>query len=129
MDLALLDETLDAAGEPAFRARQVWEWAARGAAGYEEMTNLPAPLRERLAEELPALAERLGAGEAGGWSAVSGIPYGWRAQEIPGARKAAVTPRIETPKARIPPTKAAGAEIARIVRSRSGGRTGVDKKE
>jgi 23S rRNA (adenine2503-C2)-methyltransferase len=53
VDLALLDETLAAAGEPAFRARQVWEWTARGAAGYEEMTNVPARLRARLAEEVP----------------------------------------------------------------------------
>ena len=26
--------------EPAFRARQVWRWAANGAQGYEEMTDL-----------------------------------------------------------------------------------------
>src|SRR4051794_32548636 len=51
MDKALLDDAL--AGEPAFRARQVWEWAARGATGYEEMTNVPAPLRARLAETVP----------------------------------------------------------------------------
>ncbi len=51
MDLALLDETL--AGEPAFRARQVWRWAATGAAAYDEMTDLPAALRERLAAEVP----------------------------------------------------------------------------
>jgi 23S rRNA (adenine2503-C2)-methyltransferase len=51
VDLALLDETL--AGEPAFRARQVWRWAATGAAAYEEMTDLPAALRERLAAEVP----------------------------------------------------------------------------
>jgi 23S rRNA (adenine2503-C2)-methyltransferase len=51
VDLALLDETL--AGEPAFRARQVWSWAARGAAGYDEMTDLPAALRARLAAEVP----------------------------------------------------------------------------
>jgi 23S rRNA (adenine2503-C2)-methyltransferase len=31
----------------------VWRWAARGAAGYDEMTDLPAPLRGRLAEEVP----------------------------------------------------------------------------
>ena len=37
------------------------------------------PLVATLASELPALAERLGAGEAQGWSAVSGVPYGWRA--------------------------------------------------
>ena len=51
VDLELLDDAL--AGEPAFRAKQVWEWAARGVAGYEEMTNLPAALRARLAEEVP----------------------------------------------------------------------------
>src|SRR3954462_13859198 len=51
MDNALLDDAL--ADEPAFRARQVWEWAARGAAGYGEMTNVPAPLRARLAETVP----------------------------------------------------------------------------
>ncbi len=53
MDLALLEQTLADAGEPAFRARQVWAWAARGASGYEEMTDLPAALRGRLAEEVP----------------------------------------------------------------------------
>jgi 23S rRNA (adenine2503-C2)-methyltransferase len=53
MDLQLLEATLAADGEPAFRARQVWQWAARGAAGYEAMTNLPQALRERLAEEVP----------------------------------------------------------------------------
>ena len=53
MDLALLDRTLADAGQPAFRAKQVWEWTARGAAGYEDMTNVPAGLRERLAEEVP----------------------------------------------------------------------------
>ena len=53
MDLELLDRTLADAGEPAFRARQAWEWTARGAAGYDEMTNLPAALRARLAEDVP----------------------------------------------------------------------------
>jgi 23S rRNA (adenine2503-C2)-methyltransferase len=53
VDLALLDEQLAAAGEPGFRSRQVWEWAARGAGSYDEMTNLPAELRRRLADALP----------------------------------------------------------------------------
>ena len=53
MNLELLEQTLADRGEPAFRARQVWEWTARGAAGYEEMTNLPKALRERLAKEVP----------------------------------------------------------------------------
>jgi 23S rRNA (adenine2503-C2)-methyltransferase len=53
MDLELLDTTLADLGQPTFRAKQVWEWTARGTAGYEEMTNLPAALRERLAERVP----------------------------------------------------------------------------
>jgi 23S rRNA (adenine2503-C2)-methyltransferase len=53
MDLKLLGEALAAAGEPSFRLGQIWEWAARGASSYEEMTNLPAGLRERLEDEVP----------------------------------------------------------------------------
>ncbi len=53
MDLQLLDDTLAARGEPALRAQQVWEWTSRGAASYEEMTNLPADLRAVLAEHVP----------------------------------------------------------------------------
>jgi 23S rRNA (adenine2503-C2)-methyltransferase len=53
MDLQLLDHTLADRGEPSFRARQVWAWAARGANGYEQMTDLPGALREALARELP----------------------------------------------------------------------------
>jgi flavin-dependent dehydrogenase len=36
------------------------------------------PLVSRLGDELPALAERLEQGEPLEWSAVSGVPYGWR---------------------------------------------------
>ena len=53
MDLARLHDALAAAGEPAYRARQVWRWTAGGARGYEEMTDLPAPLRERLRAAVP----------------------------------------------------------------------------
>src|SRR5690348_8998290 len=53
MDRELLASTLAEAGEPSYRADQVWEWVARGAKSYEEMTNLPAALRERLAAEVP----------------------------------------------------------------------------
>jgi 23S rRNA (adenine2503-C2)-methyltransferase len=53
VDLALLDTTLAELGQPAFRARQVWEWTARGASGYEAMTNLPASLRAELAARVP----------------------------------------------------------------------------
>jgi len=53
MDLALLEETLRERGEPTFRARQVWEWAARGTPGYAEMTNLPRGLRAELESAVP----------------------------------------------------------------------------
>jgi len=53
MDLDKLQSTLDELGEPAFRARQIWAWAARGAGGYEQMTDLPAALREQLAAQVP----------------------------------------------------------------------------
>jgi len=53
MDLELLDKLLARRGEPSFRARQVWAWAARGAGGYGAMTNLPVALREALEAELP----------------------------------------------------------------------------
>ena len=53
MDLILLERVLADRGEPSFRARQVWEWAARGVSGYDEMTNLPRSLRLELAEAVP----------------------------------------------------------------------------
>jgi 23S rRNA (adenine2503-C2)-methyltransferase len=53
MDRSLLAQTLANRGEPAYRARQVWEWLARGAGSYAEMTNLPAALRATLAEQVP----------------------------------------------------------------------------
>jgi 23S rRNA (adenine2503-C2)-methyltransferase len=53
MDLALLDATLTDRDEPRFRAAQVWAWLARGAAGYDEMTDVPAALRSRLDAEVP----------------------------------------------------------------------------
>jgi 23S rRNA (adenine2503-C2)-methyltransferase len=53
MDLELLDKTLSEHGEQRFRSRQVWAWVARGARGFEEMTDLPAGLRSSLAGEVP----------------------------------------------------------------------------
>ncbi|HEX3453892.1 MAG TPA: 23S rRNA (adenine(2503)-C(2))-methyltransferase RlmN [Gaiellaceae bacterium] len=52
MDLAVLEQTLADRGEPRYRAGQVWEWAARGAAGFDEMTNLSAALRADLARDV-----------------------------------------------------------------------------
>jgi 23S rRNA (adenine2503-C2)-methyltransferase len=53
MDLALLESTLAEHGEPAYRRRQVWEWAARGVGSYDEMTTLPKALRASLADAVP----------------------------------------------------------------------------
>jgi hypothetical protein len=53
MDLYSLERAIGARAEPAYRARQVWRWAARGAAGYGEMTDLPEALRAGLARDVP----------------------------------------------------------------------------
>ena len=53
MDLDALTPFLAGRGEPAYRAGQIWRWAAGGAAGYEAMTNVPAVLRSALADEIP----------------------------------------------------------------------------
>jgi 23S rRNA (adenine2503-C2)-methyltransferase len=60
VDTALLTKTLADAGEPDYRADQVWRWVARGARDYEEMTNLPAALRDRLAADVPLSTLALG---------------------------------------------------------------------
>ena len=64
-DLRSLDrEALEALavdlGEPAFRGRQLFKWVhEKGAGSFDEMTDLPAALRERLAEtaQIGTLAE------------------------------------------------------------------------
>jgi 23S rRNA (adenine2503-C2)-methyltransferase len=53
VDRVLLGDRLAALGQPRYRAGQVWTWAARGAGGYDEMTDLPRGLREQLAGEVP----------------------------------------------------------------------------
>ena len=53
MDLELLERRLAERGEPSYRAAQVWEWAARGAGAYAEMSNLPLALREELDRTVP----------------------------------------------------------------------------
>jgi 23S rRNA (adenine2503-C2)-methyltransferase len=53
MDLELLDHTLTELGEPRYRARQIWRWAASGADGFGSMTDLPLGLRAALSERVP----------------------------------------------------------------------------
>jgi 23S rRNA (adenine2503-C2)-methyltransferase len=53
VDRTLLAAFLSERSQPAYRGDQVWRWAARGAADYHEMTNVPAALRTSLAEHVP----------------------------------------------------------------------------
>jgi 23S rRNA (adenine2503-C2)-methyltransferase len=53
MDLQQLEQTMTELGQPSYRTAQVWEWLARGAASFEEMSNLPVELRSELADRLP----------------------------------------------------------------------------
>src|SRR5689334_12448993 len=44
-----LGDLIDSWGEPAYRAKQVWGWIyQKHADSFDRMTNLPAPLRDRL---------------------------------------------------------------------------------
>ena len=53
LDYSRLQDLLVSMGEPAFRAKQVWEWLYRSlATEWQQMTNLPASLRERLGQTL-----------------------------------------------------------------------------
>ena len=44
-----LAEILKELGQPPFRAKQVFAWLHKGVRSYDEMTNLPKPLRDALA--------------------------------------------------------------------------------
>ena len=46
-------------GEPAFRGKQVFTWLHRGASSFDEMTNLPKPLREKLAASFSITVPRV----------------------------------------------------------------------
>jgi 23S rRNA (adenine2503-C2)-methyltransferase len=59
MESLLLERTLDELGEPRYRQRQIWSWVARGAAGFEEMTDLPLALRAALENAVPFSSLRL----------------------------------------------------------------------
>ena len=63
-------------GEPAFRAKQVFQWLHRGAASFQEMTNLSKTLREKLEADCllcpPAVARRQVSAQDGT------IKYLWR---------------------------------------------------
>ncbi|MCI9120499.1 MAG: 23S rRNA (adenine(2503)-C(2))-methyltransferase RlmN [Oscillibacter sp.] len=51
MTLMESKEALQAMGEPAFRGKQVFAWLNRGIISFDEMSNLPRSLRERMKAE------------------------------------------------------------------------------
>ena len=51
MSLREITEALKALGQPAFRGKQVFTWLHKGAASFDEMTNLPKALRDKLKTE------------------------------------------------------------------------------
>ena len=46
-------------GQPAFRAKQIFSWLHKGVRSYDEMTNLPKPLRDTLAGQYPIHAPKV----------------------------------------------------------------------
>ena len=50
MTLEELTAWMKEQGEPAFRAKQVFEWLYRGVTSFEEMSNLSKPLRKKLSD-------------------------------------------------------------------------------
>ena len=53
MTQAEIEQVLRELSQPAFRAKQIFQWLHRGVESYEEMTNLPKNLRTALAERYP----------------------------------------------------------------------------
>ena len=46
-----IEQELEALGEPKYRAKQIFTWLHRGARDFDEMSNLPKALREKLKSE------------------------------------------------------------------------------
>ena len=59
MTLPELTAVLKELGQPQFRAKQVYTWLHKGVRAYDEMTNLPKPLRDTLAREYPICAPKV----------------------------------------------------------------------
>ncbi len=53
MTLSEMNMLFSQMGQPAFRAKQVYGWLHKGVRSYEEMTNLPQALRQKLDEAYP----------------------------------------------------------------------------
>lgn len=53
MTLPELSAVLQRMGQPSFRAKQVYIWLHKGVRSFDEMTNIPQPLRDALAAQYP----------------------------------------------------------------------------
>ena len=74
-----LTDWLKERGEPAFRAKQLFLWLHRGAASFDEMTNLSKSLREKLAGECHITCPEVARKQV---SALDGtVKYLWRLQD------------------------------------------------
>ncbi|MEG2097553.1 MAG: 23S rRNA (adenine(2503)-C(2))-methyltransferase RlmN [Pseudoflavonifractor sp.] len=79
MNGAEMAEFFKAMGEPAFRAKQVFTWLHKGVTGFDQMTNLSKPLREKLQETCFITAPQV---ERKQESAQDGtIKYLWRLED------------------------------------------------
>ena len=62
LSLQEMTDLLKSMGQPAFRGKQVFTWLHKGARSFDEMTNLPKVLRDRLAAEcslsVPQVAQK-----------------------------------------------------------------------
>ena len=48
-------------GQPTFRAKQVYSWLHKAVSSYEEMSNIPQTLRDKLRQEHPLFTARAAA--------------------------------------------------------------------
>ena len=55
MTIPEIGQVLKSFGQPAFRAKQVYQWLHKGVRSYEEMSNLPKNLRDTLSSQYPIL--------------------------------------------------------------------------
>ena len=73
LQLNEMEALLVALGEPKFRAKQIFAWLYKGVSGFDEMTNVPAALKNKL--------------EEAGWSTGVFVPAKVQISKLDGTRK------------------------------------------
>ena len=59
MTLEELTAWFQESGEAAYRAKQIFQWLYRGVSSFDEMSNLPKPLRQKLSERCQLYAPKI----------------------------------------------------------------------